>query len=216
MNILSETEADEQVAEVLETKALVADSVTDDIEKAAIMQRELEESNNGGGARRQLSIVRHEIEHTERISAIEAEIREALPFKGSYGTRVDDGRLMIPEAYLSLLEFGGVVTYSTAGHLLLFGRLHWQRMEQLITRELGLHADRDRITRHFYRGKMDFNQVNDDGSITLTKALMKYADLKDKAVLVGVVYFAEIHSPDNWKDDKLDPRDVSRLSNALA
>lgn len=170
---------------------------------------------------RKMNLVRHDQNHdvvyssAANLEKLEDHIRASLPFKGRYGTIIKDRRLMIPTDYQQLLEFGGVVTYGTDDQLLLFGRVHWKRMEQLLVRGLGLNVNRDRIARHFYRAKMEFDSLNEDGSITLSRSLMQYAGLKDKAVMIGVVYFAEIHNPDHYENDKLDGREIAKLSNAL-
>lgn len=217
IDVLDEQAADQAVAATLE------ENVKDDIEKGLFSGESDNGDSNRGQGRPKRYLVRHETNTSQPLSQernrelLENHIRHALPFKGVYGTVINDRKLMIPSDYHGLLEYGGVVTYGNDEHLLLFGKTHWARMEQLLLRDLGMVADRDRLVRHFYRGKMEFDHLNNDGSITLSHALMKYAGLKKEAVLIGVVYFAEIHSKDNWydSDNKLSGRDMARLSNAL-
>lgn len=213
---LNEAEADLLVGQVMAKHT--TDDVKNDHFQASVNLDSATPDNSG----RQMNIVRHDQKHVitydrqRNFDQLEDYIRDALPFKGRYGTRVVDRRLMIPEAYHSLLEFGGVITYGTDEQLLLFGKIHWRRLEQLLLKNLGLKADHDRLVRHFYRAKMEFDCLNEDGSITLSRSLMQFAGLKDKAVLIGVVYFAEIHNPDKFEDDRLDGREIAKLSNALS
>lgn len=215
---LDEASADLLVAERLQN------NTTNGIENGTFSDPDTLTDTNRGGERPKMNLVRHAnndpyvppmYSAQSHFDQLEAHIRDSLPFKGRYGTRIVDRRLMIPEAYHSLLEFGGVITYGTDEQLLLFGRVHWHRMEQLLIKNLGLKADHDRVVRHFYRAKMEFDCLNEDGSITLSRSLMQFAGLKDKAVLIGVVYFAEIHNPDKFENDRLDGREIAKLSNAL-
>lgn len=212
---------DEQGADLLVAENLEKHT-TDGIENAPFSTSENLDDATPVNSRRQMNIVRHAdykaqpYSASRNLSLLEDHIRHALPFKGRYGTVINDRRLMIPADFMPLLEFGGTITYGNDEQLLLFGRQHWSRMEQLLIKDLGLKANHDSLVRHFYRAKMDFDKLNDDGSVTLSRALMQFAGLKDKAVMIGVVYFAEIHNPEKYNESRLDGRDIAKLSNALS
>lgn len=161
---------------------------------------------------------------SERLNPTEAFNVSERAFKGRYGTRLysvklengdTEQRLLIPDAYKTLLEFGGVITAGTDTNLLLFSSQHWQRTVESLSKQVGFDPDRNSLVRHVYGRHVEFAGLNEDGSITLNDDLVGYAGLKDEVVLVGLIYYAEVHAAQHYFDQLLTPEQISQLASAL-
>lgn len=147
------------------------------------------------------------------------------PFKGRYQTELYDGvdeygraekRLLIPEAYKELLQFGGVVTVGVDENLLLFSNTHWEYITRALSRQFdATNPNSAAMIRHIYGRHSEFSKPNDDGSIGLNTDLVSYANLKQKIILVGLIYYAEIHDADHFYSSLLSADDTAKLAAAL-
>jgi DNA-binding transcriptional regulator/RsmH inhibitor MraZ len=147
------------------------------------------------------------------------------PFKGRYQTELYEGldefgrpekRLLIPAAYTELLQFGGVVTVGIDENLLLFSNVHWKHITRILAQQIDVSdITSGAIVRHIYGRHSEFNKLNDDGSIGINNDLIGYAKLKNKIILVGLIYYAEIHSGDHFDDAMLSPNEAAKLAEAL-
>lgn len=165
---------------------------------------------------------------SQRLSGEEQFTLEQRAFKGRYQTELFNGtdeagqaekRLLIPQAYTELLQFGGVITVGTDEHLMLFSAQHWQRMVASLSTQVGTGISQDQLVRHVYGRHVEFEQLNDEGngvkSISLNSDLVTYARLVDKVVLVGLIYYAEVHAAQHFFDQLLSADQVKQLASAL-
>lgn len=149
-------------------------------------------------------------------------IAERYPFKGRWQTYLNGNDLMIPEVYSGLLEDGGVVTNGTENQLLIFGDIHWNRMIRIVTTQLGIDPLMNDSMRWLYSRHQEFKELNEDGSITLSDELIAYAKLKagvsrangqGNVVIVGLLYYAEVHDKDQY-DQLFDGDRIAALNDA--
>jgi DNA-binding transcriptional regulator/RsmH inhibitor MraZ len=174
------------------------------------------------GFGRDASLVRpfytKELSQTTADMMMEASARiiNQKAFEGRWQTYItEDNKLMIPESYKDLLKYGGVICKSTDKHLMLFGKEHWEHMKQVLARNMGLQPDSNAVVRHVYGSAEPFDRLNKDGSITLTDDLVKYGRLRGKVALIGLIYYAEVHSMAHYDDLQLSPEEVKILASAL-
>jgi len=181
------------------------------------MDEETKKLALANGPTNQIHTFEHSESQDEQAKREENYIRDKVPFKGNWRTAIDkDNRLLIPTPYHQLLADGGVITTSADKHLLLFGRVHWQRFQRLLAKEIGFSPDHTAIGRHFYKHMLEFDRLDEDGGITLNKQLVSYAGLKNTVAMIGLVYFAEIYSEVDYQDSALTRRDIAELIRALA
>lgn len=139
--------------------------------------------------------------YTEQVRQLEKTIRETCAFKGKWQTYLNGDRLMLPEQVQKTVTSGGVVTVSNEGHLMLFGLQHWRRFQELLAPKMGIGLDKahNALARRIYSFAIEFNKLNEDGSITLSAELIKQANLQGEIAIIGLVYFAEIHPKSDLK-----------------
>ena len=137
----------------------------------------------------------------KHIQEIEDLIKGEKPFTGKWQTYIEDDRLFIPEELQPLLTNGGVVCLSTEDHLLLFGGIHWTRFERILSREVGLSPVHNAVARHIYSNMYRFNSLDDAGFLNIPSKLLEYANIKGQAAIIGLMYHAEIHSLDDYKQN---------------
>lgn len=162
----------------------------------------------------------HELSRSRdaRIADLEDDIRSRVPFKGTWNTFVTrDRQLVVPKAYQSLLAYGGVVTVGVDENITVFGRTHWERFQQILSREFsGLSPEKNAVIRHIYAHAYEFDKLEEPlGSIKLSKELIKYAKIKRDVTVVGLVYFAEVHASEDDHDIKLNSQDIKKLAGAI-
>lgn len=142
------------------------------------------------------------------------------PFKGRYGTELyvvdKETRLAVPDAYKPLLQYGGVVTVGLDENLLLFSNKHWELITKMLAQQAGDAPGGATLVRHIYGRHVEFEALNEDGSITLTQDLINYARLNKKVVMVGLIYYAEVHRDDHFNDSLLSADDAAKLAQALS
>ena len=124
---------------------------------------------------------------------LEDYIRDSKPFEGKFQSYISNYCMIIPEELRHLFETGGVLTVSTEKHLVLFGNLHWRRMQRLLSKEVGLSPVNNEVARHIYSNMYRFQRLNEDGSINIPIELAQYAGLTKDVAIIGMIYHAEIH-----------------------
>lgn len=129
----------------------------------------------------------------EKTKRLEDNIRDSVPFEGKFQGYIDGNKLVLPEELHHLFVGGGVVTFSTERHLLIFGNRHWERYQRLLSKDVGLSPVNNQVARHIYSSMHRFNKLNEDGSIILPTELLKYANLTDEVAIIGMIYHAELH-----------------------
>lgn len=134
----------------------------------------------------------------ERTKLLEDNIRDEVPFEGQWQSYIEACKLFIPTELQHLFTGGGVVTVSTENHLLLFGQRHWARYQRLLAKEVGLSPVNNEVARHIYSNMHRFNKINEDGSITLTPELIRYADFSEEVAIIGLIYHAELHDKSTY------------------
>ncbi len=134
----------------------------------------------------------------QELKEYEDYIRDNRPFEGKWQSYITNYCLIIPEELRSLFETGGVLTVSTENHLLLFGGVHWKRMQKLLSKEVGLSPVNNEVARHIYSHMYRFNKLNENGSINIPLELADYAGLSKDVAIIGMIYHAEIHDKQSY------------------
>lgn len=134
----------------------------------------------------------------ETTKQIEDSIRELSPFEGQWQSYILNYQLFVPEQLRPLVEKGGVITVSTENHLMLFGNKHWNRMQRILAKEVGLSPVHNEVARHFYSKMYKFSKLNDNGTIDIPLNLIYYAGLEKDVALIGMIYHAEIHNKESY------------------
>jgi division/cell wall cluster transcriptional repressor MraZ len=143
-------------------------------------------------------------------------IEESRSFTGTYNTELNGKELLIPEKWQELFKYGGVVAPGFGKYLMIFGASHWQRMVAMLGEQVGLDPDKNSVVRHILGRHVEFDELNPNGSITLSDDLIRYAELKPNIVAVGVIYNLEVYSDKEYDRAMLDPQDAKKLTQALS
>lgn len=135
----------------------------------------------------------------ERTKEMEEHIRNSSAFEGKWQSYLNkDFKLIIPPSLVGHFSSGGVVTVSTENHLLIFGTKHWDRMQRILAREIGLSPVHNGVARHYYSNMYRFKQLNEDNTLDLPLHLIQYAHLAKEVAIIGMVYHAEIHDKEGY------------------
>lgn len=148
----------------------------------------------------------------EQTKKLEDFIRDSRPFEGKWQSYISNYCLVIPEELRELFEGGGVMTVSTENHLLLFGNIHWSRMQRMLSKEVGLSPVNNEVARHIYSHIHKFNKLNDDGSLNVPIELAEYAGLKKDVAIIGMVYHAEVHDKTSYLTSEAPDKRESMLA----
>lgn len=135
----------------------------------------------------------------EQSKKLEDYIRDSKPFEGKWQSYISNYCLIIPDELKDLFDGGGVLTVSTENHLLLFGNVHWSRMQRLLSKHVGLEPVNNELSRHIYSHMHKFNKLNENGSINIPLELADYAGLSKDVAIIGMIYHAEIHDLQSYK-----------------
>jgi DNA-binding transcriptional regulator/RsmH inhibitor MraZ len=134
----------------------------------------------------------------ERTKEMEEHIRNSSAFEGRWQSYMKDFKLVIPQQLVGHFNSGGVVTVSTENHLLIFGTKHWDRMQRILAKEIGLSPVHNGVARHYYSNMYRFNRLNEDSTLDLPLHLIQYASLAKEVAIIGMVYHAEIHDKTSY------------------
>lgn len=148
----------------------------------------------------------------DETKKLEDHIRDSKPFEGKWQSYISNYCLIIPEELRDLFSTGGVVTVSTEKHLLLFGSAHWNRMQRILSKEVGLSPVNNEVARHVYSHMYRFSKLNPDGSIPITLELMDYAGLNRDVAIIGMIYHAEIHDKGEYLSSEAPDKQQSMLA----
>jgi DNA-binding transcriptional regulator/RsmH inhibitor MraZ len=170
-----------------------------------------ESLNNAGSPTRPFHISIN-ADWNEQTKKLEDYIRDSKPFEGKWQSYIKDYTLMIPEELRPLFDGGGVLTVSTENHLLLFGNVHWSRMQRLLSKDVGLSPVNNEVARHIYSHMYKFNRLNDDGSINVPPELAQYAGMSKDIAIIGMIYHAEVHDKQSYLTSETPDEKKSRLA----
>ena len=162
-----------------------------------ILEDPMQNLNQQGSPTRPFHITPHSSE--EDFKKTEDYIRDSVPFEGKWQSYVSNYSLVIPEELRDLFSSGGVVTVSTENHLMLFGTVHWSRMQRMLAKSVGLSPVNNELARHIYSKMHRFHKLNPDGSINVPIELIQYAGISKEVAIVGMIYHAEIHDLQTYK-----------------
>ena len=122
--------------------------------------------------------------------------------EGNWQSYIDSFKLFIPEELQHLFKNGGVITASPDNHLLLFGNIHWIHYMKLLAKETGLSPILTELARNAYENMHRFSKLDEDGSITITPTLIRYANIDSDVAIIGMIYHAEIHNKDAYVESQ--------------
>lgn len=148
----------------------------------------------------------------EETNRLEDYIRNNLAFEGKIESYIDSYRLMIPINFRHLFETGGVITFGTERHLMLFGLRHWERYQRLLAKQVGLSPVNNELARHIYSNMYRFTSLNDDGSVNIPYELLDYAGINRNVAIIGLIYHAEIHNKTGYLAQQKPEVTKSRLA----
>lgn len=138
-------------------------------------------------------------------------IKHSIPFKGTWQTDLTDKKLLVPLAWQPLFKYGGVVAPGIGHNLMMFAGRHWGRMVNLMGEQVGLKMDKNALIRHIYGRHMSFEHLDSSGAVTLTDDLIAYARLDREIVAVGLIYFGEVYSKEEYEATIIEPENTSKL-----
>lgn len=134
-------------------------------------------------------------------------------FIGEYSHTIDEkGRLAIPAKFRALLKNGGVVTKGLDNCLFLYTKKEWATIAGRLA-NLPFNKSNDRaLARHFLGGGMDLD-FDTQGRLNLPEYLRSFANLKKKAIIVGLYNRLEIWDETAWNVYK---KNMEKESNTIA
>ena len=148
----------------------------------------------------------------ETTRQLEDSIRENAPFEGTWQSYLSGLRIIIPNELRPLLASGGVITFSNDRHLWLFGQRHWTRMNRIISKQVGPSPVNNDHARHIYSHMYRFSALNEDGSIDVPLELLRYAGITGEVVIIGMMFYAEIHDKASYVESEKPEKKRSLLS----
>lgn len=123
-------------------------------------------------------------------------------FIGEYIYSLDDKkRLGIPVKFRGLLGKKAVITRGIDQCLFIFSTKEWNSLAEKISKLPLSQSDARSFARLMLGGAMEVT-IDGMGRILLPDYLKKYASLKKKAVLVGVLNRVEVWDEDSWEKYK--------------
>ncbi len=123
-------------------------------------------------------------------------------FIGEYTYSLDDKkRLAVPVKFRNLLGKKAVVTRGLDQCLFIFSAKEWESLAEKISKLPLSQSDARGFARLMLGGAMEVN-IDSMGRILLPDYLKKYASLKKKAVMVGVLNRVEVWDEEMWEKYK--------------
>lgn len=125
-----------------------------------------------------------------------------IVFLGEFEHSLDDrGRIAIPAKFRPSLNAGLVMTHGIDRCLLIWPMPEWQAVAERFTQLPLMHADARRMHRLLFSGATD--TIPDRlGRIVVPSALRAYAEIRDAAVIVGLLNRLEVWSPTHWHQER--------------
>lgn len=123
-------------------------------------------------------------------------------FRGSSPVTIDSkGRFAIPSAYRAALQEACdgcmVVTQHWDGCLLIYPQPRFQQFVQQLVSRGGLNSNVRDIQRFFVAPSQDVD-MDKQGRLSVPATLRNFAQIENRAVLVGMVDLFELWSEDAW------------------
>ena len=123
-------------------------------------------------------------------------------FIGEYKHNLDNkGRLAIPSKFRVSLKKGAVVTKGLDNCLFLYSKEEWKKEAKKFSNLPVSQSKARAIARHTLAGAMEVSFDN-QGRINLPSYLIKFANLKKKAVVAGLYDRLEIWDENIWEKYK--------------
>jgi len=120
-------------------------------------------------------------------------------FWGEYAHQLDNkGRLIIPARFRPELSEGAIMTRGLDANLVIYPQATWE----IVTQQLGklpiTHPTGRALRRLLFSGAVEIT-YDKQGRVLIPAYLREYANLTDRALLIGMETFVEIWEPDNWR-----------------
>jgi len=137
-------------------------------------------------------------------------------FIGEYNHTLDDkSRLAVPVKFRVVLAKGAVVTKGLDGCLFLYTKNSWSELSDKLAKLPISQANTRAFSRLMLAGAMDVS-LDKQGRIILPDYLKKYAGLKKKVIVAGLMNRLEIWDEEKWEKYKGDTEKSSEdISEAL-
>ncbi len=119
-------------------------------------------------------------------------------FIGEYNYSIDEKkRLAVPAKFRSLLGKKAVITKGLDQCLFIFSTKEWKTLSEKISKLPLTQSDARGFTRLMLGGAMEVS-IDSMGRILIPDYLKKYAGLKKKVSLIGVLNRIEIWGEESW------------------
>ncbi|HIE03312.1 MAG TPA: division/cell wall cluster transcriptional repressor MraZ [Candidatus Latescibacteria bacterium] len=140
-------------------------------------------------------------------------------FVGYYEVTVDDkGRLYVPAAFRKVLPSEAndtfVITMWFEGCLAVYGPDYWEELKKRLRSKLSPMRERDRRFLRLLIPQAIEVKVDRQGRINIPKRLLKFAQIKDRAVAAGVLDYFELWNPEIY-EEHLKGSELTELSEVL-
>ncbi|RKY59030.1 MAG: division/cell wall cluster transcriptional repressor MraZ [Candidatus Latescibacterota bacterium] len=140
-------------------------------------------------------------------------------FVGYYEVTVDDkGRLYVPAAFRKALPPEAndtfVITKWFEGCLAVYGPDYWERLKKRLRSKLSPMREKDRRFLRLLIPQAIEVRVDRQGRINIPKRLLKFAQIKDRAVAAGVLDYFELWNPEIY-EEHLKGSEMTELSEVL-
>ena len=137
-------------------------------------------------------------------------------FIGEYSHTLDDkSRMAVPVKFRVVLAKGAVVTKGLDGCLFLYTKNSWSELSGKLAKLPISQANTRAFSRLMLAGAMDVS-LDKQGRIILPDYLKKYANLKKKVIVAGLMNRLEIWDEEKWEKYKGDTEKSSEdISEAL-
>lgn len=138
-------------------------------------------------------------------------------FIGEYQHHLDEkGRLAVPAKFRSQLSDGAIVTRGVECCLFLYPKTEWKKLaDKLIGLPISQAKSRA-FARLMIAGAFEV-KPDSQGRINLPESLIKYAQLKKKAILAGLYNRVEIWDEDSWKKiQEQAEKDSEKIAESMA
>ncbi|MFO0743703.1 MAG: division/cell wall cluster transcriptional repressor MraZ [Candidatus Paceibacterota bacterium] len=136
---------------------------------------------------------------------------------GHYIHQLDDKkRISIPSKWRSVLGKKVVVTSGLDKSLFVFSLKEWQKIAEKLSSLSFTNKDTRSFTRFMLSNAFD-TDLDSVGRILITDQLKSFADIKKKAVLVGMHSRVEVWSEEEWeKYSKSNNKDADSVASKLS
>lgn len=120
-------------------------------------------------------------------------------FMGEYQHTIDmKGRLIIPAKFREHLEQGIILTRGLDGCLFGYPIAEWTKLEEKLKKLPLTKRDNRAFTRFFFSGAMEA-EIDKQGRINISNALLSYAKIEKECVILGVSNRIEIWNKSDWQ-----------------